>query len=61
MKHNAHKKNNYVRIKKVYGFPYKNHKSWNVMVESENFEIKTIKFKRARSASRFWTKNKKRD
>ena len=57
----VHKKNNYVQIKKVYGFPYKNHKSWNVMVESENFEIKTIRFKRSRSATRFWSKNKKRD
>ena len=58
---NIKKKNNYVQIKKVYGFPYKNHKSWNVMVESENFEIKTIRFKKSRSANRFWSKNKKRD
>ena len=48
-------------VKKIYGFPYKIHKSWNVMVESDNFEIRSIRFKKERSAKRFYAKNKKRD
>lgn len=50
-----------VLVKKVYGFPYKNHKSWNVLIESEDNDIQPLRFKKERSAKRFWKKNKKRD
>lgn len=51
-----------ILVKKVYGFPYKNHKSWNVLIESEDCDdIQSIRFKKERSAKRFWKKNKKRD
>jgi hypothetical protein len=39
----------YIAVKKAYGFPYKHHKNWNVLVETKDNEIisinKTVKVK----------------
>ena len=49
----------YIRVIKAFGYPYKYHKTWNVLVETENKEIVTVRFKRKRSAKRLNKKYKK--
>lgn len=43
----------HIAVKKAYGFPYKHHKNWNVLVETEDNQIISIKFKKSKSAKRF--------
>lgn len=43
-----------VRVKRVYGYPYKFHKRWGVLVETEDHEIVSAWFKKHRSAKRFY-------
>lgn len=49
----------HIRVIKMFGFPYKHHKTWNILVETEDKEITTIRFKRQRSAKRFNKKYRK--
>lgn len=50
------KNRKFYSIRKIYGYPFKSHKQWNVLVETDNKEITEVRFKKARSAKRFHAK-----
>ena len=46
----------FIKVKKIYGYPHKYHKKWSLLVETENNEIRQIRFKSSRSAKRLYSK-----
>ena len=45
-----------IRVVKVFGYPHKHHKRWALMVETEEKDIRQIRFKSSRSAKRLYRK-----
>ena len=45
-----------IKVVKVYGYPHKRHKKWSLLVETEDKEIRSIRFKNSRSAKRLYSK-----